>query len=136
MQPRTWIMIGAILAGTGVAAGALGAHGLEERLKALGVAEAALPKRLANYETAVRYQMYHAIGIVLAGLVALHRRSPCAQAAGFLFLLGIVLFSGCLYAWVFSGRSVLAIPVPFGGVMMIVGWLVLAIAGWKVERRA
>jgi uncharacterized membrane protein YgdD (TMEM256/DUF423 family) len=140
---RTWLLVGAIVAGLGVAAGAWGAHGLEGGLKAMGIGgpaagtgETALPKRLANYETAVRYQMYHALGILAVGLLSQRRSSRSAQAAGWLFLIGILLFSGCLYGWVFTGSTALVMIVPLGGLALIAGWFALAAAGWRTSSSA
>ena len=118
MTGRFWIALGAFLAGTAVAAGAVGAHVLEETYE--------LPaEQLQTYETAVRYQMYHALGLLVVGLVAARRRSVWATAAGCAFLIGIILFSGGLYAWLWSGESLFVRVVPIGGLAWIIGWLLL-----------
>jgi uncharacterized membrane protein YgdD (TMEM256/DUF423 family) len=119
MQPRTWIIWGALFGGLGVIAGAFGAHGLEDRLT---------PERLATFEVAVRYQMYHALALVLVGVLAERRQSAALQVAGYGFLLGVLIFSGLLYALVLTGYSVLGAIVPIGGVSFIVGWFALAAA--------
>jgi uncharacterized membrane protein YgdD (TMEM256/DUF423 family) len=125
MTPQFWIALGAILAGLGVAAGAFGAHGLQDRLSA---------EQLATFEVAVRYQMFHSIAIVLVGLIGLREKLPGLQLAGGSFLLGIVLFSGMLYLYLFSGVKTFALIVPIGGSLMILGWLALAIAALRSSR--
>ncbi|MCC7491630.1 MAG: DUF423 domain-containing protein [Fimbriimonadaceae bacterium] len=109
---RSWQSAGALLAGLAVLLGAFGAHGLRDHLT---------PERLAVYEVAVRYQMYHALGILLA--VALLRQP--GRAAGW-FAAGIALFSGSLYALAASGVGPLGAITPCGGVCFVVGWWRLA----------
>ena len=119
MSSRFWIATGALLAGIAVTAGAVGTHVLKETIK--------LPdSELATYEIAVRYQMYHSLALVLVGLIAAQRGSRLLSAAGVAFLLGIVLFSGGLYAWLASGSTPFIQVVPLGGLAWILGWLVLA----------
>lgn len=114
---QPWISLGALLAGAGVAAGAFGAHGLKDVLS---------PEHLATYEVAVRYQMYHAFAILITGLLVGRTAPASNQLAGWMFLVGIVLFSGCLYAWIFTQIKVLAMIVPLGGLSWIIAWLLLA----------
>ena len=83
MSPRSWVALGALLAGLAVAAGAFGAHGLRARLS---------PDMLQVFETAARYQMYHALALIAVGLMADRWPSPLLGTAGWLFLAGIVLF--------------------------------------------
>ena len=125
-------MAGAI----GVSLGAFGAHGLEQVIQSeqpvAGVSaddfSARQARRLENFETATRYLMYHAPALVLVGLIARRRPSIPAQLAGMGFLLGAVLFSGLLYAWVFTQIRMLAMIVPIGGTGYILGWIALAFA--------
>lgn len=124
MSPRSWLVLGALLGGLGVIIGALGAHGLKDKLVELG--------READYETAVRYQMYHAIALVAVGLLGAQGRTVSLQVAGWCFLLGVLIFSGLLYALIFTGQRWLGAIVPIGGTLMIVGWFSLAFAGWKL----
>jgi uncharacterized membrane protein YgdD (TMEM256/DUF423 family) len=133
-----------LLAGLAVAAGAFGAHGLE-RLLTQGRPHAELTanqpddinRRLANYESAVRYHTYHALALVLVGLTGTWRRSRLLDAAGWAFIVGVAGFSGGLYAIVFGAPTRLgATIVPFGGTTFIIGWFVLALAAWKVPRTA
>ena len=112
-------MVGAVLAGLAVAAAAFGTHGLRGRLD-----EAALN----TFETAARYQLYHAIAILLAAERAARAPSRAAEIAGNIFIAGIVLFSGSLYAHALGGPEWLAMMTPFGGLTFMTGWLVLALS--------
>lgn len=129
---QRYIVIGAVLGALGVAAGAFGAHGLENPKTQEYWALTA--RDLATYETAARYQMYHAPAIVLAGLLALHSTKPRAALwAGGLFTFGVLIFSGLLYALVFSHVKILGMIVPIGGTALIVGWIMLAVAAGKTS---
>lgn len=134
MAGRGWIAAGGIAAALGVAIGAFGAHGLEDALRSIFGESADLAGKLANFETAVRYQMFDAIGMILAGLVAGRGCPKWASLAGWLFLFGAVVFSGLLYALVFGAPGKFGEIVPFGGLAMIAGWIFLAVAGWKTTR--
>jgi uncharacterized membrane protein YgdD (TMEM256/DUF423 family) len=112
MPPSWLIFVGAILAATGVALGALGAHALQARLT---------PQQLESFRTAVQYQMLHALGLVLIGVLSLAHRGPWFN------LVGIVLFSGFIYAWLATGVRGLVHVVPVGGLAFILAWIVLAI---------
>jgi uncharacterized membrane protein YgdD (TMEM256/DUF423 family) len=128
-----WIAVGALLAAVGVALGAYGAHGLSKQLVGWGYAGEELAHRQANYETAVRYQMFHALGLVLVGL-ALADNAPAAwRWSAWAMLLGIVLFSGLLYVLALAGPSWrwLGAVVPLGGLSLIVAWLLLAIGALR-----
>lgn len=131
MKPQYWIAIGAVVGALGVTFGAFGAHGLPEYLAGQGVSSEELPRRMANFETAARYQMYHALAIVLVGLLARGSSDTSWSVAGWSFLIGVLIFSGCLFALVLTGVKVLGAIVPIGGVAFIVGWLALAWAGWR-----
>lgn len=122
MSPRSWIAAGALLAGLAVAAGAFGAHGLRARLSA---------DMLPVFETAARYQMYHALALMAVGLIADRWPSPLLGTAGWLFLAGIVLFSGSLYGLTLSGVRLLGAITPLGGVAFIAGWACVALAAWR-----
>lgn len=117
MTPTQILRLAGILGGLAVAAGAFGAHGLREILD---------PHDLETFETAVRYQMYHALALLGCALVA--TRTPRAQAAAWCFLGGTVVFSGTLYALVLSGVRWLGAITPIGGSLLIIGWVVLATA--------
>ncbi|MBL7924043.1 MAG: DUF423 domain-containing protein [Bacteroidia bacterium] len=121
----TLLRTGAIAAAMAVIFGAFGAHKLKE---VLDVAE------LANWETACRYQFYHALALLLTALLSLNHNQKHCKTAALLFGLGILFFSGSLY--LLSLRNVLNIsaswlgPItPIGGLFFISGWLRLAFAG-------
>lgn len=122
---RVFWILGCGLAGLAVAAGAFGAHALRARLT---------PEMLVVWETAARYQMYHALALL--GVAWAAERRPAASlvgAAGWLFVAGIVLFSGSLYVLAWSGVSWLGAITPLGGVAFLVGWGVLAWIGARSD---
>ncbi|MGE0872927.1 MAG: DUF423 domain-containing protein [Kofleriaceae bacterium] len=116
------IALGAINAAVSVAAGAFGAHGLRERLE---------PRALEIFETAARYHMYHALGIVLCGVIATFGGPRGASTAGWILQAGIVVFSGSLYALALTGVKGLGAVTPIGGLAFLVGWIWLA---WSALR--
>jgi uncharacterized membrane protein YgdD (TMEM256/DUF423 family) len=119
---RSFWILGCTFALLGVAAGAFGAHALRERLE---------PSLLAAFETAARYQMYHALALLAVALLLQPPRAPsaAASAAGWCFTVGIVLFCGSLYALALSGVRVLGAITPLGGLCFLAGWALLAWAG-------
>jgi uncharacterized membrane protein YgdD (TMEM256/DUF423 family) len=121
-----FIILGGLLAALAVGLGAIGAHALKSQLTT---------EQLATFHTAVQYQMYHAIGLVLVGLLSLHQRSRWFEGAGWSMLIGIVLFSGLLYAWLATGRRFFVYPVPVGGVAFIIGWVLMTIGSFGLGRR-
>lgn len=118
MHGPFWIRLGAILAGLAVAAGAFGAHGLRDRVS---------PRMLEIFETGAHYQIVHALALIAVGLIAMHRSSTALNVAGISFLVGIVLFSGSLYALAITGVTKLGMITPIGGVAFLVGWTALAV---------
>ena len=120
------IVAGAILGAVSVAGGAFGAHGLKASLEASGQA--------ANWETAFRYSLVHALALVAVGLLASFRPAagPALAASAWCFLLGVLIFSGCLAVLALSGVKILGAIVPVGGVLLIVGWLLLAFAAARL----
>jgi len=112
---RLIVALGAINGAIAVGAGAFAAHGLRGRLE---------PRALEVFETAARYQMYHALAMVLAGVLA-------ARVPGLVFQAGIVLFSGSLYVLALTDVKALGTITPFGGLAFICGWLWLAIRAWR-----
>ena len=126
MQPALFIFLGGVLAALAVALGAIAAHALKSQLT---------PEQLETFHTAVHYQMIHAIGLVLVGLLNLHSRSRWFDASGWAMLVGIVLFSGFLYAWLATGRKVFVHPVPVGRTLFIIGWLLLAVGAWGLWQK-
>ena len=117
---RRLIMIGCVVAGVGVAAGAFGAHMLKTILE---------PPLVAAYDTATRYQMYHAFGMVLVGIVMRVYDDRRLAMAGWLFATGMVLFCGSLYGIALAGLKWLGPITPLGGLTFIIGWGLL---GWRV----
>lgn len=119
---RWWLVVGAVNAFLSVAAGAFGAHALRARL----------PQDLqVIFETGARYHMYHALGLVAVGLLGHIRPSSLLSGAGWAMLVGIVLFSGSLYALALTGVRALGAITPLGGLGFLAGWLLLAIAAWR-----
>lgn len=117
------VLFGAVLGAIAVMAGAFGAHGLEKTLE---------PKMLANWEIAVRYQMYHALALLFVGLlVERWGATGPLRAAELAFGAGTVLFSGALYAYALTGLKFLVAFAPIGGTLQIVGWIALAVAAAK-----
>lgn len=118
---RTFLFIGALAGGLGVALGAFGAHGLRGRLT---------PEMLAVFETGVRYHMYHSLAILLVAALVARIDSRLIPVAGWCFSVGIVVFSGSLYALAVSGITVLGAITPIGGVAFLAGWACLIMASW------
>lgn len=118
MQSATTIRVGAALGALAVVAGAFGAHALQGRLD---------DKALATYEVAVRYQAYHALALVLCGLLA--ERGWRAAGAARAFAAGVLVFSGTLYALVLTGAKWLGAITPVGGALLVTGWALLAFGG-------
>lgn len=114
---RRFFVVGALAAGIAVALGAFGAHGLKE---------AVTPQRLQTFETAVRYQMYHALALLFVGWLATVAPTRLLQWVGTLFIGGIFVFSGSLYVLVLTDTSWLGAITPLGGVAFISGWGLLA----------
>ena len=119
---------GAFLAGASVALGAYAAHGLDSALQSLG-RDGNLAERLAWFDTAVRYQFMHALALLIVGMAGSESQQPALGRIAILFLLGIALFSGSLYAMTFLGDAwrKLGAVTPLGGLAMIVAWLWLTL---------
>jgi uncharacterized membrane protein YgdD (TMEM256/DUF423 family) len=115
---RLFGVVGAASGCCAVAAGAFGAHALRGRLT---------PEMLAVFETGARYQMYHALALVLTALLA-ERAGGFGTAAGLCFTVGTILFSGSLYALALSGARGFGAVTPLGGLAFLAGWALLAIA--------
>ncbi|MHB8862059.1 MAG: DUF423 domain-containing protein [Pirellulaceae bacterium] len=128
MNGKTWLVLGAALAAAGVALGAYHAHGLEAWLQTSGATADQVTRRLHNADVAVRYQMYHALALILLGSrLAQGPDRLVASACGLIFL-GVVLFSGGLYLIVFAGTALHWAVVPAGGLTLIVGWSLAGVA--------
>lgn len=122
-----WTALGSVLMALAVAAGAFGAHGLRNKLDAYS---------MSVYEKAVFYHFVHALGILLIAVLARTGAiTPAGQGrAAWLLLIGILVFSGSLYALAVSGIRILGAITPIGGVAFIAGWLVLAYEATRVQR--
>jgi uncharacterized membrane protein YgdD (TMEM256/DUF423 family) len=117
------LVTGGLLMALGIVAGAVGTHALRARLS---------PDALDVFETAVRYHIYNALGLLIIGAVALGATPPLLRWSACLVVAGIVLFSGSLYAASFGApRSIHFLP-PFGGLALIAGWILFAVAIWRV----
>jgi uncharacterized membrane protein YgdD (TMEM256/DUF423 family) len=116
---RIFLLIGALAAFLAVAAGAFGAHALRSRLSS---------EMLAIFETGARYQMYHALALLLVDALMPRMGGWLVVSAGWLFTAGIVIFSGSLYVLALTGVTWLGAITPIGGLAFLAGWACLAIA--------
>mgnify|MGYP001401994502 FL=1 len=112
----TWIIAGSFFAALAVIFGAFGAHGLKSKISA---------EDLIIFETGVRYQMYHSLGLILLGLLGISTSINISQLPGLLFILGIIVFSGSLYLIPLTGLRWLGAITPIGGTAFIAGWFLL-----------
>ena len=124
MTARFAAIVGAVLGALGVVLGAFGAHALRSHLE---------PRDLEVFETAVRYQMYHAFALIAAAWL-LSRNVPYAGHAAWAFVIGVAIFSGSLYLMVATGQRWLGAVTPIGGVALIAGWCLLAVAATKLDQ--
>lgn len=123
MTARLALTLAALLLFAAVALGAFGAHALKARLA---------PDLQAIWQTAVQYHAWHALGLLAVGLYSIHRPDASGIGlAGWLFVAGIALFSGSLYALALSGVRGLGAITPIGGVAFLAGWLAFAWAAWR-----
>ena len=117
--------IASVFGGLSVATGAFAAHALKDRLS---------EKAMAIFETASKYQMYHAIALLIVSILI--QRAEVAniylKISGWSFIIGIILFSGSLYALSLSGIKWLGAITPFGGFAFLIGWGCLAIAAFRI----
>jgi uncharacterized membrane protein YgdD (TMEM256/DUF423 family) len=119
---RVFLVLAALSGFIAVAAGAFGAHALKARVS---------PDLLAVFETALRYQMFHVVGLIAVAWLLYRSPSAAALASGWCFVAGTVLFSGSLYALALTGTRWLGAITPVGGVLFLAGWLLLAWAAWR-----
>lgn len=116
-----WIYIlafGAVMAAVGIGVGAFGAHALKDILT---------PPDLAIYETAVKYWMYHALGLCIVSIVMTRIENNFMKSSAALMICGALIFSGSLIALVLTGNRVLGAVTPVGGALLILSWLMLAV---------
>ena len=121
---KLFLSLGAISGALGVIIGAFGAHGLQVKLS---------EKMLTVYQTGAQYHFYHTFALLAVGLLALKFESSLLTSSGWSFLIGILLFSGSLYALSISGISKLGAITPIGGLFFIIGWTLLATAVLKAS---
>lgn len=120
---KTFVMLGSVNAFLAVALGAFGAHVLKEKLS---------PEFLAIYQTGVHYHIIHALALIIAGVLSERlAASGLVNWSGWLFFIGIILFSGSLYVLSITEIRVFGAITPFGGVGFLLGWLLLAFAAFK-----
>ena len=119
---RLFLLLGSLSGLAGVALGAFAAHGLRTRLPA---------EMLDIFEVGVRYQMYHALGLVAVALAFGRWPRPEFVVAGWSFVVGTLVFSGSLYVLSLSGIRWLGAVTPIGGLAFLLGWLGLAWGAWK-----
>ena len=112
----TWLIAGSFFAALAVIFGAFGAHGLKSKVS---------PEDLIIFETGVRYQMYHALGLVLLGLLGMITSFSISQLPALFFVIGIIIFSGTLYLIPLTGIRWLGAITPIGGIAFIAGWFML-----------
>ncbi|MGD9597142.1 MAG: DUF423 domain-containing protein [Steroidobacteraceae bacterium] len=115
---RWMIALAALLLALATALGAFGSHGLRKVLE---------PDRLAVFETAVRYQYYHSLGLLAIGLSVMNRERRGARIAARLIVLGMACFAGSIYALSFGAPRALGIVTPFGGFFLMLGWTLFAV---------
>lgn len=120
---RLWLFSGAVYGLLGVALGAFGAHALRERLA---------PDLQAIYRTAVEYQFWHALALLALGVWSAQRPAPLLDWAGGCLAVGVLLFSGSLYALALSGVRALGAVTPVGGLLFLAGWGLMA---WTALRQ-
>ena len=119
-----FLQAGSLLGAIGVMVGAFGAHALKPMLVASG--------RFETFETAVRYQFYHALALVLVGILAKEFTAKTLNYSGYCFLAGTLIFSGSLYLICFTGIATFGAIAPIGGTLLVVAWLLLF---WAVLKR-
>jgi uncharacterized membrane protein YgdD (TMEM256/DUF423 family) len=123
---QIFLSVAAILGGLSVAAGAFGSHALREKIS---------ERSLEIFDIGTRYQMYHALALLVVALLLSRIESPplILLASGWLFIIGITIFSGSLYALSLSGVKSLGAIAPIGGAALIAGWGALAFAAWSFK---
>ena len=118
----TWFAAGAVMCGLGVLLGAFGAHGLRGRVT---------PEMLAVFETGVRYHLVHGLALLAVALATTRWPNTWISASGWLFVAGIVIFSGSLYLLSITGVRWLGAITPIGGLCFVAGWLILALSAMR-----
>jgi uncharacterized membrane protein YgdD (TMEM256/DUF423 family) len=121
-----FLTIAAIFGGLSVAGGAFGAHALREKIS---------ERSLEIFDTGARYQMYHALALLLVAILMSRLESPPTTllVSGWLFIISVVIFSGSLYAISLTGIKSLGAVAPLGGLALMLGWAALAVAGATIK---
>ncbi|UKS24422.1 DUF423 domain-containing protein [Paenibacillus sp. HWE-109] len=121
---KLFLLLGSLNAFLSVALGAFGAHSLKQKLT---------PDKLDVFQTGVHYHMIHAIALILIALLSdkLVNSSSLVHASGWAIFIGIILFSGSLYALSITGLKIFGPITPLGGLSFLVGWVLLAVAAFK-----
>jgi len=120
---RRLVILGGLFGLLGVGMGAFGAHALADTLKANG--------RQSVYDTAVQYQLIHALAILFVSSAIRRWPGALTRAAGILFIIGTVFFSGSLYVLAIFNLSIMGAVAPIGGTALILGWLCLILMAWQ-----
>lgn len=122
MKNKQILFAGVAFMALGVLMGAFGAHALKAHLS---------PEMMQVYKIGVEYQFYHALGLLLIGLIGFQTNSKYLRWSALSLEIGIILFSGSLYAISISGVKALGAITPIGGLALVAGWIFLAMAIWK-----
>jgi len=120
---KIFLITGCVLGGLAVMIGAFGAHALKTLLESSGRSE--------TFETAVKYQFYHALALILLGILMLNLKNTVYNYAGYSFILGTIIFSGSLYILSITGITKFGIITPIGGMLFIAGWIFLLLGVLK-----
>lgn len=123
---QIFLSVAAILGGLSVAAGAFASHALRERIS---------ERSLEIFDVGARYQMYHALALLLVAILISRTPAPPTTllASGWLFIIGVAIFSGSLYALSLTGIKILGAITPLGGVAFLLGWGALAVAAFTMK---
>ena len=116
---KAFLLIGSVTGALSVMIGAFGAHALKDLLTQTN--------RLDTFETAVKYQFYHALALILLGLLMVKETNKFYTYSGYGFIAGIIIFSGSLYILSLTGTTKWGAVTPFGGLALIIGWIIMAI---------
>ena len=126
---RLFVILGSVLMFLGVGAGAFGTHGLSRYFEQY-------PDLSGTYDTAVQYMMVHGLALLAVAWVSSNGTGQLAIWAGYLFLLGVILFSGSLFLLVLTRMGWFGAITPLGGLAFMAGWLSLALAAWRSQARS
>ncbi len=116
---KLFLISGSVLGGLAVLIGAFGAHALKDLLESSGRSE--------TFETAVKYQFYHALALLLLGIIMLNLKHTLFNLSGYSYMVGIIIFSGSLYILCLTGITKFGMITPIGGILLITGWILLAL---------